>query len=645
MAVADIKLISIVGLTNSLNNVINLLGKSRVFHPDEVAEFYSNTKNFEHIPAKNNYAEPLSELKSTLELSMFPLSYVDVDSFNPTDDVLNVYVQKISREVDALIDDVAHATMKVNECKQSILQSEHFIGLDIKIETLLDCKYVKPYFGRLPKESYQKLSSYDDNPFVNFFVCSEEDKYYWGVYITTLDKEDEINRIFSGLYFEQCDITGLEDTPEQLHQRLIYDLPSYEKDLVLAQKRLDKYKEDNKEKILKYYTKLEELNLFSVIKSKALQYHNKGFCIVGWVAAEYAETLKQQLNTIESVEVELADGKDELKHSPPVKLKNNFFARPFEFYTEMFGTPRYNEIDPTPLIALTYIILFGIMFADVGHGIILCIAGILMWKFKKMAIGKILFPCGITSTIFGLVFGSVFGFEHLLDPMYKALFGLDEKPIEVMDASMTNYIIYAAIGIGIVLLIIAMVLGVYSSLKQKNIGEALFGVNGVCGLVFYAALVVGLICQMKLNIPIMSIPYILFLIVLPLLLIYLKEPLIKLVNGEKDWKPEKWGGYLVDNFFELFEVLLSYVTNTMSFLRVGAFVLVHAGMMQVVFVIADMVGGGGYWAVVIIGNGVVMGLEALLVAIQVLRLEYYELFSRFYVGDGRAYEPVRLQNK
>ncbi len=645
MAVADVKLISIVGLTKYLNNVVDILGKSKIFHPDDVAEFYSDTKNFEHIPNKNNYAEILSELKATLEAAKFPLSYVNVDDFNPTDDVLNVYVQKVSQEISALIDDVVYARMKVNECKQNILQSEHFMGLDVKIESLLTCKYVKAYFGRLPKSSYQKLSNYESNPFVNFFVCSEEANYLWGVYITPLNKERDINRIFSGLYFEQCDITGLEDTPEHFHQRLIYDLPSYESKLKIAEGRLEKYKAENKDRLLKYYTKLEELNLFSVIRGKTLQHKKQGFCIVGWVPDKNVEELKNKLLNIESVEVELSNGKEELRHSPPVKLKNNFFTRPFEFYTEMFGTPRYNEIDPTPFVALTYVILFGIMFADLGHGIVLSIAGILMWKFKKMSIGKILFPCGIASALFGCVFGSVFGYEHLLDPIYKALFGLDEKPIEVMDPSMTNTIIYSAVGIGITLLIIAILLGIYSSFKQKNVGEAIFGVNGICGLIFYGALVAGIVCQLLLGIPLLTLPYILLLIILPLLLLYLREPLIKIVNGNKNWKPEKWGEFLVDNFFELFEVLLSYVTNTMSFLRVGAFVLVHAGMMQVVFVLAEMCGGAAYWIIVVLGNFFVLGLEALLVAIQVLRLEYYEMFSRFYIGDGRPYEPIRLQSK
>ena len=139
-----------------------------------------------------------------------------------------------------------------------------------------------------------------------------------------------------------------------------------------------------------------------------------------------------------------------------------------------------------------------------------------------------------------------------------------------------------------------------------------------------------------------SVPYII-VIALSFILIFLREPLTELVNGEKNWMPEKWGDFILQNLFESIEVLLSYVTNTLSFLRVGAFVLVHTGMMSVVFTLAETVGGAGYYPVIIFGNALVCVLEALLVAIQVLRLEFYEMFSRFYSGEGRAYEPVKLK--
>ena len=238
----------------------------------------------------------------------------------------------------------------------------------------------------------------------------------------------------------------------------------------------------------------------------------------------------------------------------------------------------------------------------------------------------------------------MFGFETLLDPMFRSV-GFDEKPIEVMASKNTNTIILLAIGLGVFLLIVAMFLNVYTSLRQRNYGRALFGTSGVAGIIFYGSLVFGLTADIFLGMHVMTLPYILGLVVLPFLIIFFAEPLGDLANGEKDWQPESWGGYIVENIFESIEVLLSYVTNTMSFLRVGAFVLVHAGMMLVVFVLAETVGGVGYWLIVVLGNALVMVLEALLVAIQVLRLEYYEMFSRFYTGEGRQFEPVKLSNR
>ena len=121
---------------------------------------------------------------------------------------------------------------------------------------------------------------------------------------------------------------------------------------------------------------------------------------------------------------------------------------------------------------------------------------------------------------------------------------------------------------------------------------------------------------------------------------FLREPLGRLAEGKKNWQPESWGEYCTQSIFELFEMCLSYVTNTMSFLRIGAYILVHAGMMLVVFTLAEMIGGAGYIIMIIVGNGIVMALEALLVAIQVLRLDYYEIFSRFYIGEGRQFTPI-----
>ena len=188
-----------------------------------------------------------------------------------------------------------------------------------------------------------------------------------------------------------------------------------------------------------------------------------------------------------------------------------------------------------------------------------------------------------------------------------------------------------------------MAINIYSSLRRRNFEDALFGPNGVAGMVFYGALLAGVVST-ALGFNLMTLPYILGLLVLPLGFIFFKEVLGKLIEGEEDWKPEKWGEFIVQNFFEMFEVMLSYATNTMSFLRVGAYILVHAGMMMGFLAIAEVMPGGvvGFTIMAFIGNAFVTVVEALLVGIQVLRLNFYELFSRFFQGQGRPYSPVKV---
>ena len=129
------------------------------------------------------------------------------------------------------------------------------------------------------------------------------------------------------------------------------------------------------------------------------------------------------------------------------------------------------------------------------------------------------------------------------------------------------------------------------------------------------------------------------IIILAVLCMYLCEPLGKLVEGKKDWLPRN-GMFFVENLFEMFEVILSFFTNTISFLRIGAFAIVHVGMMMVVAILSQSGGVGGV-IVQVIGNVLVMVLEGLIVGIQVLRLEYYEMFSRYFSGRGKEFMSLR----
>lgn len=640
MAVSSLQALNVIGLMEHIDEAITALGESGVFQPDDVSNFYDNVQDFTHLQTKNTFAEPLTNLKAALNQTKRSFPLTDVSDFSPSVEDLENFSAVTTADIDALIDKRETAAAKLNEVRQNLSVTSHFVGMGVEIEKVLKMKYMKARFGRLPKDSMSKLEAYRDNEYVDFAVCTEDKTHCWGVYFAPFDVVEEIDKIFEALFFERCNLVSENETPRERIEDYKKEIPALEANVKKAQAQLDKYLDENKEQITNYLSKLEELYLYASIRSKALQYNNS-FIIVGWVPTENKKQLSRKLKKIRSIEVDFSDAKNELDKRPPVRLKNCFLAKPFEFYTEMYGVPKYNEIDPTLFVAITYIVLFGIMFADLGQGLILSIVGLLMYKIKKMKIGKILFPCGLSAAVFGTIFGSLFGFEHQLDPLFRMV-GFEEKPIEVMASKNTNTIILGAIGIGVFLLIIAMFLNVYTSFRQKNIGRALFSTSGIAGIIFYCATVFGLVAELFLGMHVMTLPYILGLIVFPFLLVFFAEPLSDLVNGEKDWQPESWGGYIVENLFESIEVLLGYVTNTMSFLRVGAFVLVHAGMMLVVFVLAETVGGVGYWVIIVIGNALVMVLEALLVAIQVLRLEYYEMFSRFYSGEGRPFEPVKL---
>ena len=342
-----------------------------------------------------------------------------------------------------------------------------------------------------------------------------------------------------------------------------------------------------------------------------------------------------------TVEVKPDDSDKRLQ--PPTKLKNGWFSRPFEMFVEMYGLPAYGDFDPTPFVAFTYSLLFGVMFGDLGQGLVLVLGGWLLWRFKRFQIGAVVNRIGIFSCIFGTLYGSVFGFEELLTPFYTNVLGLPGKPIEVMAPENTNLILIAAVALGVVLICTCILMDIFVSLRKRDYERAFFSANGVAGLVFYGAVLFGAVMMFLAGKNYFTHLYVILLIVLPLAVILLKEPLGNLLRGLGAKPEEGMGAYLTVAPFELFEVVLSFFSNTMSFLRVGGFVLSHAGMMAVVFTLSEMVGNAASPAVIIIGNLFVMGMEGLIVGIQVLRLEFYEMFSRYFDGDGKPFSPVTVK--
>lgn len=252
-----------------------------------------------------------------------------------------------------------------------------------------------------------------------------------------------------------------------------------------------------------------------------------------------------------------------------------------------------------------------------------------------MDLAAIISCCGFFSTIFGFLFGSVFGFENVIEAIWLHPKNAMTK-LPFIGNLNTVFVVAIALGMGIVLL--TMILNVINSLRSHDPEKAYFDTNGIAGIVFYAALAATVFLYMT-NHPLPAAAVLTVMFLLPLLVILFKEPLAALVEKKAEVMPEQKGMFFVQGFFELFEVLLSYFSNTLSFVRVGAFAVSHAAMMEVVLMLAGVEAGSPNWVVIILGNLFVCGMEGLIVGIQVLRLEYYELFSRFYGGTGRAFKP------
>ncbi|MCI8554115.1 MAG: ATPase [Clostridiales bacterium] len=632
------KLVSIIGPMDRLDQTVRVCGDTGVAQPDEAMTFFSSTYGFQSVREENPFADPLGRLRSAVARLDGALEDGGGDDDRPNDELFT-YVDGFAAAAEKLTQRRSELSARYEAVGRDIEQFQHFIGLDIDLDKVLACENIKVRFGRLPNESLERLNLYDENPFVLFFSGVQEEDYCWGVYFAPLGVATEIDRIFSSLYFERQRIPAAVGRPEDVVADLRREREQVRKELDRCRREITECWQRERENCQAAYYCLKTRSYYFEVRRYAARYNDK-FVLACWIPAREEKRFCESLDQLDAIEYSVEKPDKDHHHTPPVELRNPRLFRPFEYLVGMYGTPRYNELDPTIFVAITYTLLFGFMFGDLGQGLCLALAGGLMWRLKRMDIGRILIPCGLSAAVFGVVFGSVFGFEHVLDPLYRSLLGLPEKPVEVMGAGTPIRIILAAVLIGISLILVSMLLNMYSCLRRRDYENALFSPNGVAGFLFFGSLACGAVAQLMFGLPVFSLPYVLLLEILPLLLILFKEPLGGLVEHRPDWKPESWGGYLLQNFFELFEGLLSYLSNTMSFLRVAAFVLIHAGMMMAVFTLANLFQTVGYTVTVILGNALVMAMEALLVAIQVMRLEFYEMFSRYYNGDGRPFKPL-----
>lgn len=433
--------------------------------------------------------------------------------------------------------------------------------------------------------------------------------------------KDDIGRAVNTLGFIDKKI------PDQNLSSINGEIDSIDKELDAINKNIEEIKSKNKEIIdnlshsLDYYEKSDEL-VSKMAKGDKYLY------LSGWVPDSKIDEFTDFSDKYEDTTVTV---KKDTNQSPPTKLKNNKLFRPFEFLVNMYGAPNYNEIDPTPFFAISYMLLYGMMFGDLGQGLVFVLLSFLVDK-KNKTFGALLRRIGFSACFFGIMYGSIFGIETLIPALL----------IKPFDNIMKVLIASVAFGIG--LLVIAYFMGIYNKLvKQKNIEEGIFGKEGIAGLMMLTSFVLLILNIVNVS-PIPKAVGIVMLILSIVMIVFSKPIGAKIEKRDHTYESTAFD-YYVESSFSIIEALLSVFSNLVSFTRVGAFAINHVGLYMAFEVMSEIAGGGIKGLIILIlGNILIIGLEGMIVFIQGLRLEFYEMFSKYYQGNGRKFRPIKESN-
>ena len=461
----------------------------------------------------------------------------------------------------------------------------------------------------------------------------------------------KIKRILRDAAFEDIEMPAGEEAREEaglVTGELEERIEKIKEQIADVKEKLDEIRRENAPVLTEFNRSLRVANMLLNVKSY-LKKTRKTYIFSGWVPSGRKREVEGEIfraargrAIVEIVPPEEITGVKGGTVKVPVMLKNPGFFRPFEMLVSSYGLPEYKFIDPTVFVAISFLIMFGMMFGDVGHGIVLCVIGWLL-GFRKGSrsegvtlVGKLGFYCGLASIVFGFLYGSIFGVEtwipHLwLSPMHEI-----------------GRFFKFAIFFGVGMISVGILLNMINAIRARDFKGTFFDHAGlVSAILYWCGIGAAAIFMRNRPVPLQLVA---FGIVLPVLLFFLREPLAAMFGRRKMRFETGVATYVMESVIEVMEIITGYLGNTVSFIRVAAFALAHAGLFIAVFNMVDLVknkSGGLIWAalIFILGNAVIIALEGMVVTIQAIRLEYYEFFGKFFMGGGTAYKPIGLGGK
>ncbi len=596
------------------------LAECGLFHAElpQAEQLTEENPHFRSIfqSAYHRFEKIISHLSVTLSEKFLPYQPISIKTLEKTNGQLSELWQQVS-----YIEEQRHGLQTQQKDIYQLLKIlDKFANLDVNLANLRKKpQFLNLHIGTVPHANLVHLieAARLAEHLVTVFHSDENHVYF--VIAGPLEYQSQIQSLLNHAEFRALQIPNqFHAHPEQVRVELIEKNAQLTQEIHLQTEKLQQLSLQYQVQLNQTYQILTHAAAYATL-SENLKIKGQLAIIEGWLPTSELRTLEKKLNSTLIHPFALTHHKpqrEEVKLAPSL-LNHPVWLQGFVTLVKNFGLPRYGEFDPTLLFAVTFTLMFGAMFGDVGHGLVIASAG-WYWRKKLKSFAPFFMLAGTSSIIFGFLYGSVFGFEEVVMP------ALWLSPLH-HPFLMLQIALYW--GIGFILL--ATLLTVMNQLQLGEYGAALFDARGITGICLYLGGFYAIQRWMVTGTFDMAQQLAIF-IPLSIVLSY-KWYENKLPLGER----------ILVTAIEGLESVTNYLANTLSFLRVAAFSLNHVALAVAVFTLADMMSAPASGIMIILGNLFIIGLEGAIVIIQVLRLEYYEGFSRFFSGNGKPFRPLK----
>ncbi|MFR4318900.1 MAG: V-type ATPase 116kDa subunit family protein [Eubacterium sp.] len=300
--------------------------------------------------------------------------------------------EKFLNKIDDDLADVRDKISKLNEKKQA-LDTDYailapFKTLNYTLKRIYDMEFFKYRFGKIPSANFDKFETYLDPDIDAIFVSTLTDsEYVYGVFFAPIDYFEDVEKDFNNIHFDEIQIpkkyTGF---PNDECVEIFRKKDDIYNQIDVLNKEIDDIIEKNKNKLVSSIRRIETAYSNFDVRKYAAVTRDSGITfqvLCGWMTTKEAKMLQKETDNDVNVVCIITNDVDDHKSKPPTKLKNFKLIKPFEMFVRMYGLPAYNEFDPTLFLTITYSIIFGIMFGDLGQGLCLVIGGAIFYKLKK----------------------------------------------------------------------------------------------------------------------------------------------------------------------------------------------------------------------------------------------------------------------